>query len=155
MAVELDLGSVVGPVGPTGPTGETGPAGPTGPTGETGPAGPAGAILNIKPGIYTPANLPDIATIADGDAYCVNDGDDQYDLYYKGTGASEYTIVEDWQGIPGAKGDTGATGATGATGETGAKGDTGDTGPTGPTGPTGAVPTFSINADGHLIATYA
>lgn len=48
-------------------------------------------------------------------------------------------------GPQGPKGDTGAKGATGATGPQGPKGDKGDT---------GAVPTFSVNASGHLIATY-
>jgi hypothetical protein len=80
------------------------------------------------------------------------------------------------QGATGAKGDTGATGngiesvvlnsnytltikftdgtsyttgsIRGATGATGAKGDTGAA------GADGATPTFSINSDGHLIATF-
>ena len=43
------------------------------------------------------------------------------------------------QGPKGDKGDTGAKGATGAAG---------------PQGPAGPTPTFSVNASGHLIATY-
>lgn len=149
MSTEIDLGSVIGPTGETGATGatgETGPVGPTGPIGETGPQGPQGEdgkILNIHAGVLTPETLPSIGTVEDGDAYLVNDGtDNQYDLYYKGTNAVEWTIVANWQGV---QGPIGATGATGATGETGATGATGDT---------GEVPTFSINAQGHLIATY-
>ena len=153
--MDLDLGRVVGPTGPTGDTGPIGPTGDTGPMGPAGDTGPAGAVLNILPGVYTPATIPDISTISEGDAFVVDDGDQQYDLYYKGTGATSYTIVENWQGIPGETGATGETGPKGDTGDTGPKGDTGEVGPTGPTGETGAVPTFSINAEGHLIATYA
>ena len=48
-------------------------------------------------------------------------------------------------GPQGPKGDTGATGPNGDTGATGPKGDQGDPGP---------VPTFHIDEQGHLIATY-
>ena len=46
----------------------------------------------------------------------------------------------------------GPQGPQGVQGPAGAKGATGATGPQGPAGPT---PTFSINAEGHLIATYS
>lgn len=48
-------------------------------------------------------------------------------------------------------GPQGPKGDTGAQGPQGPKGDTGDTGPAGADGKT---PVFSINAEGHLIATY-
>ena len=57
----------------------------------------------------------------------------------------------------GPKGDTGAQGPKGDTGAQGPKGDTGAQGPKGDTGAAGTdgkTPTFSINAAGHLIATY-
>ncbi len=70
------------------------------------------------------------------------------------------------QGPAGATGPKGATGAQGPKGDTGAKGDTGLTGPKGDTGATGAqgpagpagadgkTPTFSINSNGHLMASF-
>lgn len=54
-------------------------------------------------------------------------------------------------GPTGAKGDTGAQGPQGVKGDTGAQGPKGDTGAAGADGKT---PMFSINASGHLIATY-
>ena len=90
-----------------------------------------------------------------------------YDIYSKSTGSWAKTgNIKGATGAQGVKGDTGATGpqgpqglkgdtgATGAKGATGAQGPKGDTGAQGPKGDTGAVPTFSINASGHLIATY-
>lgn len=52
--------------------------------------------------------------------------------------------------------DTGkpARGATGAKGDTGAAGAAGATGPQGPAGADGKTPTFSIDENGHLIATF-
>ncbi len=55
------------------------------------------------------------------------------------------------QGLKGDKGDTGAAGPRGETGPQGAKGDKGETGAAGADGQT---PIFSINSEGHLIATY-
>lgn len=104
---------------------------------------------------------------------------DNSKLYVKG--ASAFTFITDLsgakgiqgpqgiQGIQGPKGDTGATGATGSTGPqgaAGAKGATGATGPqgaqgvqgakgdTGAKGADGQTPMLSIDANGHLIATY-
>ena len=51
-------------------------------------------------------------------------------------------------GTPGEKGEQGPQGLKGDTGATGEKGEKGEKGDPGP------VPTFSINAQGHLIATY-
>lgn len=57
-------------------------------------------------------------------------------------------MVVDLGKVRGERGPRGETGTTGPQGPPGLKGDKGDTGPIGPT------PTFSINAEGHLIATY-
>lgn len=87
--------------------------------GEPGQQGEDGKILNILPGVYTTSNLPSIGSVEEADAYLVDDGDGQYDLYYKGSGATSWTIVENWQGIEGPQGPQGATGETGATGAPG------------------------------------
>ena len=52
------------------------------------------------------------------------------------------------QGPQGEKGDTGPRGLQGE------KGDTGPRGLQGPKGDNGISPTFSINAEGHLLADY-
>lgn len=57
-------------------------------------------------------------------------------------------MVVDLGKVTGAQGPRGETGTTGPQGPPGPKGDKGDKGDIGPT------PTFSINAEGHLIATY-
>lgn len=57
--------------------------------GAKGEQGDDGKILNIHPGLYLETNLPSIGSVADADAYLVDDGDGQYDLYYKGTGATD------------------------------------------------------------------
>lgn len=56
--------------------------------GAKGEQGEDGKILNILPGIYTTSTLPSIGSVEEADAYLVDDGDGQYDLYYKGSGAS-------------------------------------------------------------------
>lgn len=100
-----------------------------------------------------------------------------------GAPAAELGLVEDWaldpatgnvyektaegwqnrgsfkgeKGDPGQDGQDGAKGDQGEQGIQGPKGDTGDTGPQGPAGAAGTdgkTPTFSIDASGHLIATY-
>ncbi len=55
----------------------------------------------------------------------------------------------------GPKGDTGAQGPQGLKGDTGAQGPQGVKGDAGPAGADGKTPALSINASGHLIATYA
>lgn len=123
-----------------------------------GPQGPKGVSIRLK-GAWT-----------SGTAY-VNDGSyidivthsgNTYGCVKSHTASSTITVTNTtyWQ-LVAAKGDTGAqgpkgeTGATGSQGPQGPKGDKGDTGATGPKGATGPTPTFSINASGHLIATYA
>lgn len=54
----------------------------------------------------------------------------------------------------GPKGDTGEKGATGAQGPAGKDGAIGATGAQGPAGADGKTPTFTIDANGHLIATF-
>lgn len=54
-------------------------------------------------------------------------------------------MVVDLGKVTGEQGPRGETGTTGPQGPPGQKGDKGDIGPT---------PTFSINSEGHLIATY-
>ena len=56
--------------------------------GEPGKQGEDGKILNIHSGIYTESQLPSIGSVEAADAYLVDDGDGQYDLYYKGTNAT-------------------------------------------------------------------
>ena len=48
----------------------------------------------------------------------------------------------------------GPQGPTGPAGERGLTGETGPIGPAGPAGKDAITPTFSINAEGHLIADY-
>lgn len=80
------------------------------------------------------------------------------DVYKKST--SGWTKQGNFKGPKGETGAQGPKGDTGAKGETGAQGPKGDTGAQGPKGDTGATgadgktPTLSINAAGHLIATY-
>ena len=60
-----------------------------------GAQGEDGKSLNIHPDIYTISQLPSVESANEGDAYLVDDGDSGYDLYYKGIGASTWTIIED------------------------------------------------------------
>lgn len=138
--------AIQGPQGPQGETGATGPQGPAGPQGpqgiqgEQGPKGDTGengTSLNIHAEIITdPANLPDFSTAQINDAYVVQTST-SYDLYFKATDGTTWTIITNWGGIQGPKGDTGPQGPQGPQGEQGPKGDTGETGATGPAGPQG------------------
>lgn len=70
------------------------------------------------------------------------------------TGNVYEKTAEGWQSRGSFKGEKGDQGEQGIQGP---KGDTGDTGPQGPAGAAGTdgkTPTFSIDASGHLIATY-
>lgn len=77
------------------------------------------------------------------------------------TGAKGDTGAQGVQGVQGPAGATGAAGQKGDAGVAGPKGDTGAagakgaTGATGPQGNPGPTPTFSLDASGHLIASYA
>lgn len=70
------------------------------------------------------------------------------------TGAVWHKTAEGWQNEGSFKGEKGDAGETGAQGDTGEKGDKGDKGDTGEAGADGKTPMLSINASGHLIATY-
>ena len=60
-----------------------------------GVQGEDGKSLNIHPDIYTTSQLPSVGSVNEGDAYLVDDGVGGYDLYYKGIGASQWTVIED------------------------------------------------------------
>lgn len=77
--------------------------------GVDGQQGEDGKILNIHSNIYTISTLPNIENVDEADAYLVDDGNNQYDLYYKGTEATNWTIVENWQGAMGPAGEDGYT----------------------------------------------
>lgn len=125
MAQSIDLGNVMGPAGADGATWIAGATAPT-TQGKTGDF-----YLNT----------------ATFDVYSKASGSWAKTGNIKGaTGPQGAIGPQGIQGIQGPKGDTGAAGARGATGETGA---------VGPQGQVGATPTFTINASGHLIATYA
>ena len=148
----------IGPQGPAGPTGATGPQGPQGETGATGPQGPAGpqgpqgiqgeqgpkgdtgengTSLNIHAEVITdPANLPDFSTAQINDAYVVQTST-SYDLYFKATDGTIWTIITNWGGVQGPQGETGATGPQGPQGKQGPQGEVGPQGETGPQGPQG------------------
>lgn len=76
------------------------------------------------------------------------------------SGAVWEKTAEGWQNRGSFKGEQGDIGPTGPQGEPGIQGETGATGPTGPQGeqgPAGAdgkTPSFTINSEGHLIATF-
>ena len=161
MGQTLDLGSVIGPQGPKGDKGDKGD---TGAKGATGAQGAKGVSIRLK-GAWASGT----AYVNDGSYIdMVTSGGNTYGCVKSHTASSTITVTNTtyWQ-LVAAKGDTGATGPKGATGATGSqgpqgskgdKGDKGDTGPKGDigaTGPAGPTPTFSINASGHLIATYA
>lgn len=94
-----------------------------------------------------------------------------------GTPAAELGLVEDWaldpatgnvyektaegwqnrgsfKGEKGDPGQDGADGAKGDKGDPGEKGEKGETGATGAAGADGKTPSFAINENGHLIATF-
>ena len=140
--------AIQGPQGPKGETGSIGPQGPAGPQGpqgiqgEQGPKGDTGengTSLNIHAEIITdPANLPAFSTAQINDAYVVQTST-SYDLYFKATDGTTWTIITNWGGIQGPQGETGATGPQGPQGVQGPQGEQGPQGDTGPQGPKGAT----------------
>lgn len=73
------------------------------------------------------------------------------------TGWTSRGSLKGGKGDPGQNGADGAPGAKGDTGDQGPKGDTGDQGPKGDPGADGKdglTPTFTVNDEGHLIATF-
>lgn len=76
----------------------------TGVRGPQGTAGPAGQSLNIQEGIYIPTTVPVFNTTAEGDAFIVIDTSgslNTYMLYIHGAGGTEYTVVDNWNGVSG------------------------------------------------------
>lgn len=120
-----NAGNIKGPKGDQGEKGDTGEQGPKGETGQAGADGEDG---------ITP-------TIGENGNWFLGASD---------TGKPS-------RGLQGPKGDTGDQGPAGQDGEVGPqgpKGDKGDTGAQGPAGKDGQTPTFSIDENGHLIASF-
>ena len=72
------------------------------------PEGPMGKAIDIQTGVYGYDALPPYDDTEVNTAFVVNDGDGRYDLYIRGRipVAAElggpWTVVENWQGAPGA-----------------------------------------------------
>ena len=74
--------------------------------------GADGTSVNIQTGIYTEGSLPSFAQTQTNDAYIVQDSEGKYDLYIHGYGGVNWTIVDDWGGVPGPEGPSGEKGAS-------------------------------------------
>lgn len=161
MANVIDLGPVIGPQGPTGATGPQGPAGSSGPQGPKGDIGPQGAPGVRGSAMYqgsgvTGTNASGAVFSGSGvSAALINDFylNPATGNLYKCTLGGAANIAK-WAYTGCLRGPQGPKGETGATGPQGPKGATGPAGTTGPQGPAGPTPTFSVDASGHLIATY-
>lgn len=78
---------------------------PEGAKGDKGDPGDDGKSINIQPGVYRIATLPVFEDTPVNNAYVVDDDDGRQDLYIRGEIAvvgTAWTIVENWQGAPGA-----------------------------------------------------
>lgn len=145
----LDLGSVVGPQGAKGDKGDKGDPGAPGAAGQRGSQWYRGTGITGTSTTATIYSGSGVTSALVNDMYLNTSAGTVYQCTVAGAASVAKWIYAG--SIKGTKGDTGATGPQGPKGDTGAKGSTGATGPQGPAGPT---PTFSINASGHLIATY-
>lgn len=166
----VNIKGIQGEQGIKGDQGVQGIQGEQGIQGIQGEKGDPGEPINLHSGIInSAAELPDFGSSVIGDAYVVLNTSSSYttyDLYFKGEGGDDWTIIPNWGGIKGDKGDKGDAGATGATGPyfipnvsadgdlswtnngnlsnpatvniKGDKGDKGDKGEKGETGATGA-----------------
>lgn len=169
-----------GEKGDKGDTGEQGPQGPQGPKGDpfaiakTYPSVEAMSAGYATDGVgIGQFVMIDTGNVEDEDnAKLYVKGDEAYVYITDLSGATGMTGPQGPQGEQGLKGDPGQQGEPGPQGETGPegpqgpKGDTGEQGPQGlkgdqgergekgDKGDPGPVPTFSINEEGHLIATY-
>lgn len=131
-------GNIVGPQGEQGIQGEQGERGPQG---IQGPQGEAFSIAKTYSSIsamnadYGNNNVSvgQFVLIDTGDV----DDDDNAKLYVKGE--TQYTYITDLSGAAGMQGPQGIQGIQGDPG---------------PAGENGKTPTFSIDSNGHLIATY-
>lgn len=76
----------------------------TGIQGPIGEKGDSGIGMIPKEGIWTIGTLPPFESTEVGDAYVVLDTSgptNTYTLYYHGEGATDWTVVDNWAGIPG------------------------------------------------------
>lgn len=149
-------GNIVGPQGEQGIQGDQGERGPQGIQGPQGEAFsiaktyPSIAAMNADYGNYN-VSVGQFVLIDTGDV----DDEDNAKLYVKGE--TQYTYITDLSGATGMQGPQGIQGIQGEKGEQGdqgIQGVQGDPGPQGPAGENGETPTFSIDSNGHLIATY-
>ena len=144
-----------GPIGPQGPQGERGPQGLQGPQGIQGQKGDNGTSINIiGDPLDSPEDLPLFSTTNEGDAYIVRDEENKYDLYMHTFEATDWSVVNDWGGIPGPQGPQGPQGLQGPQGEQGPQGPQGPQGEKGSDGINIPLPTgffrVEIREDGHL-----
>lgn len=129
---KADAGEFIGPQGPQGPRGPQGEQGSQGPQGPIGPQGPQGiqgqkgdngtSVNIIGEPLDSPEDLPLFSTTNEGDAYIVRDEENKYDLYMHTFEATDWSVVNDWGGIPGPQGPQGPQGAQGPQGEKGSDG---------------------------------
>lgn len=146
-------GNLVGPQGIQGAQGETGERGPQG---IQGPQGEAFSIAKTYPSIAAMNADYGNDEVSVGQFVLIDTGnvddEDNAKLYVKGE--TQYTYITDLSGATGMQGPQGIQGIQGEQGDQGIQGVQGDPGPQGPAGSDGKTPTFSINSNGHLIATY-
>lgn len=149
-------GNIVGPQGIQGVQGETGERGPQG---IQGPQGEAFSIAKTYPSIAAMNADYNNDDVSVGQFVLIDTGDvddeDNAKLYVKGE--TQYTYITDLSGATGMQGPQGIQGIQGEKGDQGdqgIQGVQGDPGPQGPAGVNGKTPTFSIDSNGHLIATY-
>lgn len=143
-------------VGPQGEQGEQGERGEKGSQGIQGPRGEAFSIAKTYSSIAAmnadygndDVSVGQFVLIDTGDV----DDEDNAKLYVKSE--TQYTYITDLSGAAGMQGPQGIQGIQGEKGDQGIQGVQGDPGPQGPAGADGKTPTFSINSNGHLIATY-
>lgn len=141
---------IEGPQGPHGPQGSQGAQGPVGPQGVKGSDGRS---ISIK-GKVTSLQLLYGKNAQLGDGWVLDDGTDQYKLYFYSDDKLPPTSPNAWvelnlnlvpgpqgpagpQGIQGIKGDQGVQGIQGRPGEQGIQGETGPQGPRGVKGDPG------------------
>lgn len=127
----LDLGSVVGPQGAKGDKGDKGDPDAPGAAGQRGSLWYRGTGITGTSTTATVFSGSGVASAMINDIYMNTSTGAVYQCTVAGAASAAKWVFAG--SIKGPKGDAGAAGAQ---------------------GPAGPVPTFSINASGHLIATY-